>query len=168
MRVLSGDVWGGGEGEPSLWWQDLCEESIKACSLSATLVTANHGGDGLSVDNELLAADHAKLGQAKTSDLMGAVVGSSAINLLLVVKDLAITQLPWKGERESLTVDTAYDTQSDSGIAVVSCLGILLEDAFEVVHWIHTKRVGDLLADLNQVLSEVARVVNVGAGLGQC
>lgn len=165
MRVLSGDVWGRGEGEPSLWWQDLCEESIKACSLSATLVTPNHGGDGLSVDDELLAADHAKLRQAKASDLMGAVVGGRAINLLLVVEDLAITQLPWKGEWESLTVDAADDTQSDGGIAVVGCLGVLFEDALEVVHWIHTKGIGDLLADLKQVLSEVARVVDVGAGL---
>lgn len=165
MRVLCGNVWGRSEGEPSLWWQDLCEESIKACSLSATLVTANHGSDGLSMNDELFAADHAKLRQAEASDLMGAVVGGRAIDLLLVVEDLAITQLPWKGEWESLTVDTADDTKSDSSIAVVGCLGVLLEDALEMVHWIHTEGVGDLLTDHNQVLSEVARVVDMGAGL---
>lgn len=133
--------------------------------MSATLVTANHGGNGLSMNDELLAADHAKLRQTETSDFMGAIVGGGSINLLLVVEDLAITQIPWKGEWESLTVDATDDTQSDGGIAVVGCLGVLLKYALEVVHGIHAKGIRDLLADLNQVLSKVARVVDMGAGL---
>lgn len=133
-------------------------------SLSLLLLTTDGISLCLGAVINVLAERAGLLGHAKRSHDTGAKERGLSIAWLLVVENLAVVEDLWKLVLLA-SPGTLNDILAGGRELVVAAMGVLLIDRAVVMLWVHAKDVDDHVAEWQELLAGVARVVGVSRGL---